>query len=98
MPYLRPPHFSDANLAPPPPSTSIGGTIQATATRRGRPTCCPTRSPLLHKLDKLGTGTDTMLKIELEAILDTICGELDASDVAHEAMSCGPGSLMVPKS
>jgi len=40
--------------------------------------------PLLHKLDKLETGGDTMLKIELKAILDTICGELDASDVPHE--------------
>jgi len=40
--------------------------------------------PLLHKLDKLETGADTMLKIELKAILDTICGELDASDVPHE--------------
>jgi hypothetical protein len=40
--------------------------------------------PLLHKLDKLETGGDTMLKIELKAILDTICGELDASEVLHE--------------
>lgn len=40
--------------------------------------------PLLHKLDKLETGGDTMLKIELKAILDTICGGLDASDVPHE--------------
>jgi len=40
--------------------------------------------PLLHKLDKLETGGDTMLKIELKAILDTICRELDASDVPHE--------------
>ncbi len=40
--------------------------------------------PLLHKLDKPETGADTMLKIELKAILDTICGELDASEVPHE--------------
>jgi len=40
--------------------------------------------PLLHKLERLETGGDTMLKIELKAILDTICGELDASDVPHE--------------
>ena len=40
--------------------------------------------PLLRKLDKLETGGDTMLKIELKAILDTICGGLDASDVPGE--------------
>jgi hypothetical protein len=40
--------------------------------------------PLLQKLDKLETGGDTMLKIELKAILDTICGDLDVSDVPHE--------------
>ena len=38
--------------------------------------------PLLQKLDELGTGADTFQ--ELKAILDTICGELDASDVPHE--------------
>jgi hypothetical protein len=37
--------------------------------------------PLLQELE---TGADTTLKIELKAILDTICGELDASDVPHE--------------
>ena len=37
--------------------------------------------PLLLELE---TGTDTTLKMELKAILDTICGELDASDVPHE--------------
>ena len=38
--------------------------------------------PLLRKLDELGIGAD-MLK-QLKAILDTICGELDVSDVPHE--------------
>ena len=38
---------------------------------------------LLPKLDKLETGGDTM-KIELKVILDTICSELDASDLPHE--------------
>jgi hypothetical protein len=38
--------------------------------------------PLLQRLDELGTGADTLK--ELKAILDTICGELDASDVPHE--------------
>ena len=40
--------------------------------------------PLLHKLEKHGSSADTSLKIELKAILDTICRELDASDVPHE--------------
>ena len=40
--------------------------------------------PLLHKLDKVGTSADASLKIELKAILDTVCRELDASDVPHE--------------
>ena len=40
--------------------------------------------PLLHKLDKLETGRESMLKIELKVILATLCGELDASDVPHE--------------
>ena len=37
--------------------------------------------PLLNKLE---TGVDTTVKIELKEILDTICLELDASDVPHE--------------
>jgi len=39
--------------------------------------------PLLHKLDEVETGTDATLKMRLKAILDTICGELDASEVPH---------------
>jgi hypothetical protein len=38
--------------------------------------------PLLQKLNELGTGADTLR--ELKAILDMICGELDASDVPQE--------------
>ena len=38
---------------------------------------------LLPELDKLETGRDAM-KIELKAILDSICGDLDASDLPHE--------------
>ena len=37
--------------------------------------------PLLNKLE---TGVDTTVKIELKEILDTICGELNGSDVPHE--------------
>jgi hypothetical protein len=37
----------------------------------------------LELLDKLETGGDAM-KIELKMILDTMCAELDASDVPHE--------------
>jgi hypothetical protein len=37
----------------------------------------------LELLDKLETGGDTM-KIELKTILDTICGELDASELSDE--------------
>jgi hypothetical protein len=40
--------------------------------------------PLLHELEKLGTGADTTLKADLSAILDKMCDRLDASDVPHE--------------
>ena len=53
--------------------------------------------PLLRKLDKLETGGDSMLKIELKAILDTICGELDASDVPHELRARFPDGADVMK-
>jgi hypothetical protein len=39
--------------------------------------------PLLHELDKLGTGVDTTLENDLNAILDKMCDKLDASDVPH---------------
>jgi hypothetical protein len=54
-----------------------------TATRRGGQHVVQL-TPLLHKLDRLGTGVDTTLKIELKAILDRMYGESDASDVPHE--------------
>ena len=41
-------------------------------------------SKSLPLLDKLETGADARLKIELRAILDTICSELDASEVPRE--------------
>jgi len=37
----------------------------------------------LELLDKLETGGDAM-RIELKTILDTMCAELDASDLPHE--------------
>ena len=42
--------------------------------------------PILRELDNLKSGADTTrtLKKQLKEILDTICGELDASDVPHE--------------
>ena len=42
--------------------------------------------PLLQDMDNLNTGADRTLKIKhkLKAILDTICRELDASNVPHE--------------
>jgi hypothetical protein len=41
-------------------------------------------SKSLPLLDKLETGADARLMIELKAILDTICSELDASEVPRE--------------
>ena len=40
--------------------------------------------PFLHRLHKLETGRDTTLKVEIKAILDMICRELDASEVPNE--------------
>lgn len=40
--------------------------------------------PLLRQLDKFETGSDMSLKIEIKAILDTICRGLDTSDVPDD--------------
>ncbi|KAI9511931.1 hypothetical protein F5148DRAFT_1167603 [Russula earlei] len=39
---------------------------------------------LLRKLEKLEIGPDVSLKVEVKGILDTICGELNASDVPED--------------
>jgi hypothetical protein len=52
--------------------------------------------PLLRKL-RVKTGSDIAFKIDIKAILDTICSEVVETDVPHDLRACFPNASEVVK-